>query len=394
MKRTLIASLAGLTALGIAGTAVAHGFDSGRKTSTVAATFSAAPASSISTRSCVGADGTYVITRGDWTGTATSANGRLSGPILIRGELGVNQTSGLGWLVGRVRIDGGSDGRNDAAGDIRAAIAGGKLTGFVSGRLRDQGYVYGSVAATVGTAGLTDGQIGGGTVNPVAIVIDQGSCQAVQAQKPVQEARGTVSAVSATSLTIARSSSDSLTCVVGSDLAATVAKLKVGDQATAVCGLVDNAYRLLRISSDVLNVKPVVAARGAVTALSATSLTVKDDGGSSVTCVIGTDFAAAAAKLAVGARVAVTCAQVDGSYRIVRLEPLTAPAQPVITATGNATAVSATSITVTTERGSQSCAVGTDLAAAVARVSTGDRIRITCGLVDGSYRLLSLQTSR
>jgi hypothetical protein len=96
MKRTLIASLAGLVALGIAGTAVAHGFDTGRKTSAVAASFSAAPASSVTTRSCVGADGTYVITRGDWSGTATSANGRLSGPILIRGELGVNQTSGLG----------------------------------------------------------------------------------------------------------------------------------------------------------------------------------------------------------------------------------------------------------------------------------------------------------
>ena len=105
-------------------------------------------------------------------------------------------------------------------------------------------------------------------------------------------------------------------------------------------------------------------------------------------------FAAAAAKLAVGVRVALTCATVDGSYRVVRLESLTAPAQPVITVTGNATTVSATSITVTTERGSQACSVGSDLAATVARVSTGDRIQITCGLVDGSYRLLSLRTSR
>lgn len=394
MRRPLIFTLTAVTALGIAGTAVAHGFDTGRKTSAVAATFNAAPVAGSNVRSCTGADGTYTITRGDWSGPATSADGRLSGPLLIRGELAVNQTTGLGWLVARVKVDGNADGRNDLNGDLRAVIANGKLTGFVNGRLHDQGVIYGSVGATVGTTGFTDGQIGGGTVNAAAVVIDQGRCATAMTPRPVQEAKGTVTAVSAASLAVRKANGDTLTCVVGSDLTATVAKLKVGDTANVTCGYVDGSYRLLHVQSSVLNTKPVASERGSVTAVSATSLTVKGDGGSSLTCVVGSDFAAAAAKLAVGDRVAVTCATVDGSYRVVKLATGVPAQRSVITVQGAVSAVSTASLTVSTEKGLQTCAIGTDLAATVASVSVGQKVKATCGLVDGSYRLLSLRIAR
>ena len=57
--------------------------------------------------------------------------------------------------------------------------------------------------------------------------------------------------------------------------------------------------------------------------------------------------------------------------------------------------ISATSLTVTKERGEAvTCVVGADFTAAVARLSTGQKVGVTCGLVDGSYRLLSLSAKR
>ena len=410
MRRPLIFTLVGLTALGSAGIALGHGLGGGLKTSTAAATFAAAPSSSITSKTCTGSDGTYVITKGSWTGTAASSNSRLSGAIRIHGELGVNQTTGLGWLVARVRIDAGSDGSNDAGADLRGVVANGKLTGFLNGHIQDEGAVYGSVAATVGATGFSDGQIGGGTPTAAAVVIDRGSCTPATVQRAVVSARGTLTAVSATSLTLQgfdnrgdhkgdnnadnKGSSITLTCAVGSDLAATVAKLKVGDAASVTCGLVDGSYRLLRIESRVLTPKPVISGAGAVTAVSATSLSVKTDGGDTFTCVVGSDFAAAAAKLAVGNRVHLTCASVDGSYRVIRLVAAETDARPVISVEGRISSISATSLTVDAERGSQTCSIGTDLAADAARVSVGQKVKATCGLVDGSYRLLSLRANR
>jgi len=40
------------------------------------------------------------------------------------------------------------------------------------------------------------------------------------------------------------------------------------------------------------------------------------------------------------------------------------------------------------------CSVGTDLAATLARVSVDQRVGVTCGLVDGSYRLLTIRAAR
>lgn len=397
MRRPLILTLVGLTALGTAGIALGHGSDTGLKTSGVAASFTAAPAAGNASKTCTGGDGTYVISKGDWSGTATSSNARLSGTIRIRGELGVNQTTGLGWLTGRVRIDGGSNGSTDAAGDLRAAIVNGKLTGFVSGTVHDEGAVFGSLVASVGTAGLTDGQLGGGTGTPAAVLIDRGRCtvaDAADAAKPVIAAKGTVSASSASSLTLQKSDGSAQTCAVGSDLTATVAKLKAGDSASITCGLVDGSYRLLRIESRVLTPKPVLSGRGSVTAVSATSLTLKSDGGETLTCVVGSDLTAAAAKLAVGDRIALTCAAVDGTYRIVRLQALSAPVRPVLSVEGRVTAISATALTIDSSRSTQSCVVGSDLAASVATVSVGQKVKATCGFVDGSYRLLSLRLDR
>lgn len=320
MRRPIVFAVAGIAALGSAGGALAHSLaGNGLKTGAVAATFSAAPAASASTRTCTGGDGTYVITRGDWTGSATSASGRLTGVVAIRGELGLNQTTGLGWFVGRVKIDGGSDGRVDAGANLRAVISGGKLSGFVDGRIRDAGTVYGSVSATVANGGLADGAIGGGSVNPAALVIDQGSCTSAPAQKPVVSAKGTITALSATSVTVQPAGGAAQTCSVGADLAASVAKLKTGDTAAITCGLVDGSYRLLRIEATALQTKPVLKLEGRVTTVSATSLSVADHDAGTVSCVVGSDLASAVARVSVGQKVKATCGYIDGAYRLLSI---------------------------------------------------------------------------
>ena len=325
MRRPIIFALAGLTALGSAGIALAHGNDNagGFKTTPVAATFTAAAGDNLSSRTCVGADGTYTISRGSWNGTAVSSSGRLAGALVIRGELGVNQTTGAGWLVARVRIDGASDAngdnRKDAGGELNGVIAGGKLTGFLAGRIRDEGALYASVSASVGTGGLTDGQIGGGASSAAGLVVDRGRCEATPKQRPVVDARGTISAVSSTSITVTRSNGQALTCVVGTDLAATVAKLKVGDSAFVYCGLVDGSYRLLKVQAPGLEQKPVIKVEGTVSSISATSITIGREHGGATTCAVGADLAATVARVSTGQKVKATCGLVDGSYRLLSL---------------------------------------------------------------------------
>ena len=335
MRRPIIFALAGLTALGTAGIAIAHGNDNagGLKTTPVAAIFTAAAGDNLSSRTCTGADGTYTISRGSWNGTATSSSDRLAGPLTIRGELGVNQTTGAGWLVARVRIDGSSSGdrrkdgrkddhsdrRKDAGGELNAVIAGGKLSGFLTGRVHDEGALYASVSASVGTAGLTDGQIGGGTISPAALVVDRGRCEATPKQRTLVDARGTVSAVSPTAITVSKSNGETLTCVVGTDLAATVAKLKVGDRAAVICGLVDGSYRLLKVQSSGVEQKPVIKVEGTVSSVSATSITIGREHGGATTCAVGADLAATVARVSTGQKVKATCGLVDGSYRLLSL---------------------------------------------------------------------------
>ena len=349
MRRSLITAIAGLAALGSASIALAEGSlgNNGLKITPVAASFTAAPSDTQVTRACVGADGTYLITRGLWVGTAVSASSRLAGALAIRGELGVNQTTGVGWLSGRVRIDGNADERTDAGGELRAIIMDGRLTGFVAGRVRDEGQLFASVSAVVGRDGLTDGQIGRGAISPAAVVVDRGRCEPVARQRPLVETRGTVAAASETAITVVRSSDEKLTCAVGADLAAAVARLKVGDRVFVACGFVDGRYRLLKLTTAATTAeqKPVLNQKGTISAISATSLTVKGDD-TTATCAVGSDLADTTATAKVGDTVAMTCAYIDGSYRLVRLTLPRSEQKPVLSQRGTVSAISATSLTV------------------------------------------------
>jgi hypothetical protein len=87
--------------LAVAGIAVAHNGSGSGKTEAASATFTATPTDQTKTATCTGADGTYAITKGVYTGTSTG-DPRLTGDILIRTKSVINQDNGLGVTNGTV----------------------------------------------------------------------------------------------------------------------------------------------------------------------------------------------------------------------------------------------------------------------------------------------------
>src|SRR5207247_3154289 len=111
----------------------------------------------------------------------------------------------------------------------------GKVGGLVSGRAHDpRAKLLGNLSATFSAAtGFTDGKIGGGATGGSAVELGPANCEPTKAQAEKSEAKGMVSALSQTSITVA-----GLTCAIPSALAAKVAgAVKLGDRAEIRCTL-------------------------------------------------------------------------------------------------------------------------------------------------------------
>ena len=249
MRHLTFMALAAVAALVAAGIAIA----SHRQTSaaSVSATFSAAAASSNVSWSCTGADGPYQHVQGVWSGTSSSADTRLAGPVTIRGTSLVNTATGIGWFTGRLTIDTAA-GHEDTAGGFTAVISGGKLHGFLSGRVHnDGGLVLGSVSAAVEASGFTSGQIGAGAAPDTAIVLARGDCRRpAPLPRTVNVGQGTITALSSSAITMAREHGDPVTCSLSAQLAADLAahRFAAGDRVSARCDLADGGgYRLQKI---------------------------------------------------------------------------------------------------------------------------------------------------
>lgn len=242
--RKLMLFAVGLVALATAGIAVAHGIEGGAKSAkAVAGTFSATTASKTSTRSCTTTEGkTIEVSQGRWTGAATG-DPDLTGPITIEAKSTINTTDGVGVVEGALRIDVAS-GR-----DTRAAFSTvydhGKVAGLAAGKAHDpSARLLGNLSADFATAtGFANAKIGGGTAGGSALELGPSRCAPSKPSKEKSEARGTVTAVSPTSITVA-----GLTCAVPPDLASKVGELKVNDRAEIHCQLVSGTNTLQRVS--------------------------------------------------------------------------------------------------------------------------------------------------
>jgi hypothetical protein len=165
MTRKRLALLGFIVAAALAAAGVAAAHRGAPSVQSVTATFDATTVSQhyLTTCSVNGGD-TFQATRATYTGTATSADPRLTGALTIRAWSLVDTTNGVGHLFGRFRIKG--TGRNLAHGTLNAAISGGTASGLARGFVRGRwGHIVASLGATFDpTAGFSSGTIGSSTV--------------------------------------------------------------------------------------------------------------------------------------------------------------------------------------------------------------------------------------
>ena len=130
-KKRLAAAGALVAALTVSGVAAAG--HRSQATQQAAADFSAGSVTRTHTKTCTASDGAYQETTATYSGTASSSDARLNGPLEIRASSVVNTTTGVGWVEGSFRIRGSDAAAN---GTIHAALAGGNAVGAVVGRGR------------------------------------------------------------------------------------------------------------------------------------------------------------------------------------------------------------------------------------------------------------------
>jgi hypothetical protein len=241
--RRLIYALAATGALAVAGLAIADSH-SPQAIKTVSGTFSATSISNSKTQTCTNADGTFTFTNARYAGTAMSSEPGLNGPIALQVRSAINTSRNAGTVDGTLRIDPTSGRRTEA--HFSAVYANGQLSGLAAGHAQDP---YSRLLANLSagfspTAGFTNGRLGN-TSGGGAVEIQPGRCRTPKPISERSEARGTVSALSATSITVG-----GLTCTIpaGATLAAQLAKVKLGDRARIHCVLVNGQSTLKSIS--------------------------------------------------------------------------------------------------------------------------------------------------
>jgi hypothetical protein len=243
MRKLTYASVA-LVALIVTSIAVAHGIEGARSATAVAGTFSAT-AGTTTTRTCTTADGkTIVVTDGKYTGTA-AGDPDLTGPITLRARSVINTTDNVGVVNGRLSIDVASGQKTDAV--YSAVYSNGTIAGLAAGRAHQpHAQLIANLSAGFAAAtGFTGGKLGGGTTGGSAVEVGQSSCKSAPTTAEKSQAHGTISALSATSITVA-----GLTCAIPSDKSADIAaKFKVGDTAEIKCALVSSVNTLTDIGN-------------------------------------------------------------------------------------------------------------------------------------------------
>ncbi len=233
------------------------------------------------------------------------------------------------------------------------------------------------------TAGLKVGQhVNVACANGVLVAI------APVVTTPGRAYEGTVSAVSATSITVHTPHGDG-TCTVG-DGSPSLADVKVGDRVLAGCKAGTNQLVLLKKLPAVPAPQPQpephpLTGAGTVSAVSPTSLTVHTDGGD-LTCSIS-DGSPSVAEVKVGDRVKFGC--LGGVLKALVRGDTTAPPAPApaptpapptdghtVTAGGTLSALSTSSLTVHGEHGDVSCTV--PATAHLGDFHVGDRVGMAC----------------
>ena len=239
MRRLLLVAAA-IAALTAASVAVADGIEGAKTAKSVAGTFSATSAN-VSTRTCTTSDGKSLsITLARYTGTS-AGDPDLTGPIVLRARSVINTTDNVGVVEGALRIDVASG--RDTYATYATVYDHGNVAGLAIGRAHDPSarLVANMSAAFSASGGFTGGKFGG-TSTGSAVELGPGRC-GVKTPAEKSEARGTISALTSGSVTVA-----GLTCAIPADKSADVnSHFKAGDHVEIHCSLVNSTNTLTKI---------------------------------------------------------------------------------------------------------------------------------------------------
>lgn len=241
MKRTLTLAALVVAALAAASIAVARGLNDTKNARAVAGTFTATTASHVNTKTCTTPDNkALVVTDGTYSGTA-SGDPDLTGNATLRAHSVINTTDGVGRVTGTLRID--VSGR-DTQAQFDTVYSGGSVAGLAVGHAHDPAarLVANLSAGFTSSGGFTDGKLGG-SAGGSAVELTPGTCRPMRTIKEHSAARGTVSANSGSSITVA-----GLTCTVPPNLQSKATRFPTGSRAEIHCTLVSGANTLDRIS--------------------------------------------------------------------------------------------------------------------------------------------------
>ncbi|HET7136715.1 MAG TPA: hypothetical protein VFI04_00020 [Gaiellaceae bacterium] len=240
--RKLTVILVVLAALVAASVAVAHGIQGAKSLTAVSATFSAST-SNATTRTCTTTDGkTLTIVDAKYTGNA-NGSGDLTGAITLRARSVVNTTDAVGTVNGTFRID-VAQGR-DTIGAFSAVYDHGSIAGLATGRAHAPGAkLLANVSATFTPGSSFQSGLIGHTSGGGAVEIATGRCKPEQTHPEHSDARGSISSLSASSITVA-----GLTCAIPSDKSAAVtSRFKQGDRVEIRCAYSGGQNTLARIA--------------------------------------------------------------------------------------------------------------------------------------------------
>ena len=178
------------------------------------------------------------MTRATYTGTAAGA-ADLTGPVTLKVRSLINTTDDVGVVSGRLTIDTAAD-KNTAPSSPPCTTTA-SSRGFALGRVQDKHVqlLANLSAGFTAAGGFTDGKLGA-TTGGSAVELGPGKCES--AQKETSQAHGAVSAVSATSITVA-----GLTCAVPASFATQIATVKVNDRVEIHCALDGTTNTLVKI---------------------------------------------------------------------------------------------------------------------------------------------------
>jgi hypothetical protein len=128
-------------------------------------------------KSCTVSGGdTYTYTRATYRGTAVSTDLRLNGPFVVHAQSMVDDTTGVGALIGDYRINGVA--KHNDFGRIEGSLSGGQLSGSVRGHATGPwGELFAGInGGFTASGGFTLDNLGSGSGTDSGVILQHGAC--------------------------------------------------------------------------------------------------------------------------------------------------------------------------------------------------------------------------